>query len=79
MKLKLNGTHQLLGYTYNVILQGGNIYSYTIKKNTETLIDASKEVGLEINLEKFSLVLEYKSKPRYIILLWFCIGVKLGL
>jgi hypothetical protein len=24
----------------------------TIKKNTETLIDASKEVGLEINAEK---------------------------
>jgi hypothetical protein len=24
----------------------------TIKKNTETLIDASKEVGLEINVEK---------------------------
>jgi hypothetical protein len=24
----------------------------TIKKNTQTLIDASKEVGLEINTEK---------------------------
>jgi hypothetical protein len=24
----------------------------TIEKNTETLIDASKEVGLEINIEK---------------------------
>jgi hypothetical protein len=24
----------------------------TIKKNTETLIDASKDVGLEINVEK---------------------------
>jgi hypothetical protein len=26
----------------------------TIKKNTETLIDASKEVGLEINVENLS-------------------------
>jgi hypothetical protein len=36
------------------------IYSeitYTIKTNTETLIDASKEVGLEINVEKTRYVL----------------------
>jgi hypothetical protein len=26
-----------------------------INKNTETLIDASKEVGLEINIEKLSI------------------------
>jgi hypothetical protein len=29
----------------------------TIKKNTETLIDASKEVGLEINIEKSEYML----------------------
>jgi hypothetical protein len=29
----------------------------TIKKNTETLIDASKEVGLEINIEKTKYIL----------------------
>jgi hypothetical protein len=29
----------------------------TIKKNTETLIDASKEVGLEINIEKTKYML----------------------
>jgi hypothetical protein len=33
-----------------VNLLGDNID--TMKKNTETLIDASKEVGLEINVEK---------------------------
>jgi hypothetical protein len=48
--LKLNGTCQLLAYADDVILLGYNID--TIKKNTETLIDASKEVGLEINIEK---------------------------
>jgi hypothetical protein len=48
--LKLFGTHQLLAYADDVNLLGDNIY--TKKKNTETLIDASKEVGLEINVEK---------------------------
>jgi hypothetical protein len=48
--LKLNGTHQLLAYADDVNLMGDNID--TKKKNTETLIDASKEVGLEINVEK---------------------------
>jgi hypothetical protein len=46
----LNGTHQLLAYTDDVNLLGDNID--TIKKHTETLIDASKDVGLEINVDK---------------------------
>jgi hypothetical protein len=48
--LKLNGTHQLLVYADDVSLLGDNIA--TIKKKTETLIDASKEVCLDINAEK---------------------------
>jgi hypothetical protein len=43
--LKLNGTNQLLVYAYDVDLPGDNI---DIKKNTQTLIDASKEVGPEV-------------------------------
>jgi hypothetical protein len=43
--LKLNRTHELQAYTDDVNLLGDKIDS--IKKNTETLIDASKEVGLK--------------------------------
>jgi hypothetical protein len=53
--LKLNGTTQLLAYAADVNLLGDSID--TIKKNTETLIDASKEVGLEINVEKTKYML----------------------
>jgi hypothetical protein len=42
--LELNGIHHLLAYA-DVNLLGDNID--TIKKNTETLIDDSKDVGLE--------------------------------
>jgi hypothetical protein len=53
--LKLNGTHQLLVYADDLNLLGDNVDS--IKKNIETLIDASKEVGLEVNIEKTKYML----------------------
>jgi hypothetical protein len=52
--LKLNGT-QLLVYGDDVNLLGDNIDA--VKKNMETLIDASKEVGLEVNTEKTKYML----------------------
>jgi hypothetical protein len=48
--LKLNGIHQLLAYADVVNILGDNID--TIEKNTETSIHASKEVCLEISVEK---------------------------
>jgi hypothetical protein len=53
--LKLNGTHQLLVYADDVNLLGDNVD--TMKKNTQTLIDTSKEVGLEVNTEKTKYML----------------------
>jgi sorting nexin-29 len=53
--LKLNGTHQLLAYADDVNLLGDNIY--TMNRNTETLIYASKEVDLEVNVEKTKCML----------------------
>jgi hypothetical protein len=58
--LKLNGTHQLLAYADDVNLLGDNID--TTEKNAETLIDASKEVGLEINVEKTRYMLLSRQK-----------------
>jgi hypothetical protein len=48
--LNLNGTHQLLAYADDVNILGGSVY--TVKKNAETLVVATKEIGLEVNADK---------------------------
>jgi hypothetical protein len=51
----LNGTHQLLAYADDVRLLGDDID--TVNRNTETLIDANKGVGIEVNVEKTEYML----------------------
>jgi hypothetical protein len=47
--LKLNSTDQLLFYADDVNIMGGIVR--TIKRNTEALVVASKEIGLEENAD----------------------------
>jgi hypothetical protein len=48
--LTLNGTHQLWVYADDVNILGGSVH--TIKKNTDTLVVARKETGLEVNADR---------------------------
>jgi len=48
--LKLKGTHQLLVYTGDVIVSGKN--KHTMKKNTRTLLVASKKTVLKVNAQE---------------------------
>jgi hypothetical protein len=48
--LKLNNTHQLLVHADDVNILGESIHN--IKKNTDSLAVASKEIGLEVNADK---------------------------
>jgi hypothetical protein len=53
--LKLNGTHHLLAYADDVNIVEENIDP--IQKNTNALLDASKEISLEVNPEKTKYIL----------------------
>jgi hypothetical protein len=58
MGLKLNGTRQILLYAGDMNPLGDNID--TVKKNTKTLIDASKEVGTEVSADKTKYMLTHR-------------------
>jgi len=47
--LKLNGKHQLLVYADDVDILGESVH--TIQENVESLVVASKETGLKVNVD----------------------------
>jgi hypothetical protein len=53
--LIFNGTHQLLAYADDVNTVGEN--KDIIQKNTKSLLDSSKETGLEVTPEKTKYML----------------------
>jgi hypothetical protein len=53
--LELNVTHQLLVYGHDVNLLGDSVN--TIKENTESILEASMDIGLEINAEKINYMI----------------------
>jgi hypothetical protein len=56
VSLRLNGTHQPLVYADDVNLLEGN--TDAIKKSTAILIEATKEVGAEVNTQKTKYLLQ---------------------
>jgi hypothetical protein len=58
--LKLSATHQFLSYSDGLSLLGDDID--TINTSTVTLIDAGKEVGLEVNVEKPKYMLVFRDQ-----------------
>jgi hypothetical protein len=59
--LKRNERNQFLTYVDDMNLLGDNIRVGTMKKNTETLLDAYKEDSLQVNVEKS----KYTMLPRH--------------
>jgi hypothetical protein len=53
----LNGTHQFLSYVDVFNIVGENIDTKQTKKKKEALLDADKEVGLDVNPENTKYML----------------------
>jgi hypothetical protein len=55
VSLELNGTYQLLVYADSANLLGDSINN--MKENTETRLEARRDIGLEINAEKIKYMI----------------------
>jgi hypothetical protein len=60
--LEWNGTHQLLVCADDVNLLGDSVN--TIKDNSETLLEASRDIGIEINVEKTKYMIMSQDRTR---------------
>jgi len=58
--LKLNGTHQLLAYANDVNILGGSIHVHSLKENAETLVVATREIGLEVSADKTKYMVMFR-------------------
>jgi hypothetical protein len=58
IRLELNQTHQLLVYADDGNLLGDSIN--IIKQNSETLLEAGRDIGLEINAEKTKYMIMFR-------------------
>jgi hypothetical protein len=58
--LRLNGTHQLFVYAADVNVLGGRVHS--IKKNAKYLVLASKETGIEVNVDQTKYIVMSRDK-----------------
>jgi hypothetical protein len=58
--LKLNGTHQHLFYADTANISAGS--THNVKKNTEALVVASKETGLEVNADTTKYMVMFRDQ-----------------
>jgi hypothetical protein len=58
VRLKLNGTYQILVHTHDANIFGGSIH--TVRKNTKALVVASTETGLEVNADKTNYMVHFR-------------------
>ena len=58
--LKLNGRHQLLDYADDFNILGESVH--TVKKNSEALVAATEEIGLEVNAHKIKYMTVFRDQ-----------------